>query len=165
MRKRSKYKPRHQLVNPVQWVLDGMKPVRHNPEAVAIKIRNHQAMFDITQGSAGQREFCLIDTAMVMAAGLAQLNPDKLGGHLMPEIDAAILASLAMFRRAKAKGVYRFTGPELQAINLGMEIHDQQLDTCTEDELFKAVIHVRPVIMAREKALNDSKDIQSLFPE
>lgn len=153
MRKRSKHKPRPQLVNPVQWVLDGMKPLSSNPKAMGLKIRNHQAMFDITQGSAGQREFCLIDTAMLMASGLAKMNPDKLGGHLMPEIDAAILASLAMFKRARTKGVYRFTGPELQAINLGMEIHDQQLDTCTEDELFKAVIHVRPVIMARERAL------------
>ena len=159
MRKRSKHKPRPQLINPVQWVLDGMKPVRHNPEAVAIKIRNHQAMFDITQGSAGQREFCLIDTAMLMASGLAKMNPKKLGGHLMPEIDAAIMASLKMFDRARTKGVYRFTGPELQTINLGMEIHDQQLDTCTEDELFKAVIHVRPVIMARDKVLNAQETV------
>lgn len=153
MRKRSNYKPRPQLVNPVQWVLDGMKPLSSNPQAVGLKIRNHQAMFEITQGNAGQREFCVIDTAMLMAAGLAKINAQKLGGHLMPEIDAAILASLAMFERAKAKGAYRFTGPELQAINVGMDIHDQQMDTCTEEELFKAVIHVRPVILAREKAL------------
>jgi hypothetical protein len=153
MRKRSKYKPRQQLVNPVLWVLEGMTPMRQNSEAVAIKIRNHQAMVEMTSGNAGQREFSVIDTAMIMAGGLAQINPDKLGGHLMQEIDAAILASLAMHKRASAKGVYRFTGPELQAINLGMEIHDQQLDTCTLDELHKAVILVRPVIMAREKAL------------
>jgi hypothetical protein len=154
MRKRSNYKPRPQLINPVQWVLEGMTPMRHNSEAVAIKIRNHQAMVEMTNGNAGQREFSVIDTAMIMAGGMAQINPDKLGRHLMPEIDAAIMASLAMFKRAKAKGVYRFTGPEMQAINLGMEIHDQQLDTCTLEELHKAVVLVKPVIMAREKALN-----------
>lgn len=153
MRKRSKYRPRPKLVNPVQWVLEGFTPMRENAEAVAIKIRNHQAMFEITQGNAGVREFSVIDTALLMAGGLAQINPDKLGGHLMQEIDAAILASLAMFKRAKAKGIYRFTGPELQTINLGMEIHDQQLDTCTLEELNRAVMHVRPVVMAREKAL------------
>ena len=153
MRKRSKYKPRPQLVNPVQWVLEGFTPMRENSEAVAIKIRNHQAMLEMTNGNAGVREFSVIDTALLMAGGLAQINPDKLGGHLMAEIDAAILASLAMLKRAKAKGIYRFTGPELQAINLGMEIHDQQLDTCTLEELHKAVIHVRPVVIAREKAL------------
>jgi hypothetical protein len=41
----------------------------------------------------------------------------------------------------------------MQAINLGMEIHDQQLDTCSLDELHKAVMLIRPIIMAREKAL------------
>ena len=154
MRKRSSYRKRPVLANPVQWVLEGFTPMRDNSEAVAIKIRNHQAMFEITQGNAGQREFSVIDTAMLMAAGLAHINPNKLGGHLMPEIDAAILASLAMFNRAHAKGVFRFTGPELQIINLAMEIHDQQLDTCTLEELHRAVIHVRPVVVAREKALN-----------
>jgi hypothetical protein len=153
MRKKSKYKPRPKLVNPVQWVLEGMTPMRQNSEAVAIKIRNHQAMVEMTSGNAGQREFSVIDTAMLMAGGLAQVNPDKLGGHLMQEIDAAILASLAMHKRSKAKGVFRFTGPEMQAINLGMEIHDQQLDTCSLDELHKAVMLIRPIIMAREKAL------------
>lgn len=153
MRKRSKYKPRQQLVNPVQWVLSGFQPMRERKETTEIKIRNHQAMLEITQGNAGVHEFSVIDTALVMAAGLARINPDKLGGHLMAEIDAAILASLAMLKRAHAKGVFRFTGPELQAINLGMEIHDQQLDTCTLEELHKAVIHVRLVIEARDKAL------------
>lgn len=159
MRKRSNYKRRPQLINPVQWVLEGMTPMRHNSEAVAIKIRNHQAMVDMINGDAGQQEFSVIDTAMLMAGGLAQVNPGKLGRHLMPEIDAAIMASLAMHRRAKAKGVYRFTGPEMQAINLGMEIHDQQLDTCTLDELHKAVVLVKPVIMAREKALNAQETV------
>lgn len=153
MRKRSSYRPRPQRVNPVQWVLEGFTPVRERAEVTAIKIRNHQAMLEITQGNAGVHEFSVIDTALVMAAGLAKISPDKLGGHLMQEIDAAIMASLAMFKRAHAKGVFRFTGPELQAINLGMEIHDQQLDTCTLEELHKAVLYVRPVIVAREKAL------------
>ncbi len=153
MRKRSNRKPRPVLANPVQWVLEGLTPMRENPEAVAIKIRNHQAMFEMTSGNAGQREFSVIDTAMIMAGGLAKINPEKLGGHLMQEIDAAILASLAMHKRASAKGIYRFTGRELQAINLGMEIHDQQLDTCTLDELHKAVILVRPIVEARERAL------------
>lgn len=139
MRKRSKYKPRQQLVNPVQWVLSGFQPMRENEHAVSLKIKNHQAMFDMTAGEANRDTVDVLIAAMNMAEGLATVNYDKLGGHLLREIDAAQDALHAMGKRSLAKGVFRFTGPELVAMNIGMDIHDQQLDTCNIAELEQAI--------------------------
>lgn len=67
MRKRSKYKPRHQLANPVQWVLSGFQPMRENEHAIGLKIKNHQAMFDMTAGDANRDTVDLLIAAMNMA--------------------------------------------------------------------------------------------------
>ena len=139
MRKRSKYKPKPQLPNPVQWVLSGFQPMRENEHAVPLKIKNHQAMHDMLHGHANRDTVDLLIAAMNMAEGLATVNYDKLGGHLLREIDAAQDALHAMGKRSLAKGVFRFTGPELVAMNTGMDIHDQQLDTCNIAELEQAI--------------------------
>jgi hypothetical protein len=150
MRKRSKYKPRPMLANPVQWVLGGFQPMRENEHAVGLKIKNHQAMFDMTSGDADRNTVDLLIAAMNMAEALATVNPDKLGSHLGCEIRAAQDALHAMGRRSLSKGVYRFTGPEIQAMNIGMDIHDQQLDTCNIAELDSAVQLVFKTIRDRK---------------
>ena len=150
MRKRSKYKPRPVLANPVQWVLGGFQPMRENEHAVGLKIKNHQAMFDMTSGDANRDSVDLLIAAMNMAEGLAIVNPKKLGAHLSAEIRAAQDALHAMGKRSLAKGVFRFTGPEMQAMNVGMDIHDQQLDTCNIAELDDAIKLVQKTIAAKK---------------
>ena len=150
MRKRSRYKPRQQLVNPVQWVLEGFKPMRENEHAVPLKIKNHQAMLDMINGQANRDTADLLIAAMNMAEALAIINPDKLGGHLREEIKAAQDALHSMCKRSLSRGVFRFTGPELQAMNTGMEIHDQQLDTCNIAELDNGVQLVFKTIRDRK---------------
>ena len=150
MRKRSKYKPKPQLPNPVQWVLSGFAPMRENPHAVSLKIKNHQAMHDMLNGEGNRDTFDLLVAAMNMAEALAIVNPEKLGGHLREEIKAAQDALHSMDKRSLANGVFRFTGPELQAMNTGMEIHDQQLDTCNIAELDEAVKLVAKTIKNRK---------------
>lgn len=149
-RKRSKYRPKGVLVNPVQWVLSGFQPVRENEHALGLKIKNHQAMFDLLHGEGDRERFELLLAAMNMAEALATVNPDKLGGHLQAEIQAAQDALHSMGKRSIAKGVFRFTGPELQAMNLGMDIHDQQLDACNIAELHQAIDLVAKTIRARK---------------
>lgn len=150
MRKRSKYKPRPVLANPVQWVIGGFQPMRDNPQAIGLKIKNHQAMHDMLHGEASRDSFDLLIAAMNMAEALMLVNPTKLGGHLSEEIRAAQDALHAMGKRSLAKGVFRFTGPELQAMNTGMDIHDQQLDTCNIAELDEAVQLVFKTIRDRK---------------
>jgi hypothetical protein len=124
--------------------------MRENEHAIGLKIKNHQAMHDMAAGDANRDTVDVLIAAMNMAEALATVNPDKLGGHLEAEIRAAQDALHAMGKRSFTKGVFRFTGPELTAMNTGMEIHDQQLDTCTIAELDEALQLVYKIIRSKK---------------
>ena len=53
MRKRSKYRRKHILVNALGYVLESMTPVsQHDSYLIDLKIKNHMAMTNLTQGRA-----------------------------------------------------------------------------------------------------------------
>ena len=72
-----------------------------------------------------------------------------LGHEYRKEIKAAQDAILTMSRRGLAKNRFLFTGPELTAMNLGMEVHDAQLDACTVGQLEKALDFVARELRAK----------------
>jgi len=148
MRKRSKYKPRQVFSDPVAWVINGFKPMRESAEALGLKIKNHQALVDLTQGKGDRDQIDVVIAAMNMAEALYIINPD-LGKDYASEIKAAQDALFHMARRGLDKGRFVFTGLEIQAVNLGMELHDAQLDACTIGELEQAMEVVLEVIRGR----------------
>ena len=148
MKKRSKYRPRRVILDPVSWVISGMKPVSSTSEAVGLKIKNHQALLEVTQGNADRNSVDILIAAMNMAEALYVVNPD-LGKQYATEIKAAQDAIFHMARRGVEKGKFLFTGLEMQAINTGMEVHDAQLDTCTIAELETAIKFVYEAIKHR----------------
>ena len=148
MRKRSKYKPRKVFADPVSWVINGFKPMSESGEAVSLKIKNHLALSDITQGQGDKNKVDVLIAAMNMAEALHIVNP-ALGKEYAPEIKAAQDAIYMMAKRGVAKGRFVFTGPEMQAMNTGMEVHDAQLDACTIGELEQAIKYVYEAIKHR----------------
>jgi len=138
-RKRSKYKPKAVLTDPMTWVKKGMERIADNKHAVVLKLRNHDALVETTQGRADKDVLMVLISAMNMAEALLLINPQDMGGHLADEVRQAQDALLEMARRGIHRGSFLFTGQELQAINVGMEIHDLQLDTCTVRELEQAM--------------------------
>jgi hypothetical protein len=148
MKKRSKYRPRNIISDPVTWVINGMKPVSSSGEAVNLKIKNHQALLEVTQGNADRNSVDILIAAMNMAEALYVINAD-LGKQYATEIKAAQDAIYHMARRGVQKGKFLFTGLEMQAINTGMEVHDAQLDTCTIAELETAIKYVYEAIKHR----------------
>lgn len=135
MRKRSKYRPRPTLQDPVAWVINGFKPMATHPEAVTLRIKNHNAMHEIVQGNGTTVDVDTVISAVNIAEALAM---DGLGEDWMPEIRASQDAVLTMARRGVERGKFLFSGPELTAVNQCMEIHDAQLDQCTYAQLEKA---------------------------
>jgi hypothetical protein len=125
-----------------------MKPVSSTSEAVGLKIKNHQALLEVTQGNADRNSVDILIAAMNMAEALYVVNPD-LGKQYATEIKAAQDAIFHMARRGVEKGKFLFTGLEMQAINTGMEVHDAQLDTCTIAELETAIKFVYEAIKHR----------------
>lgn len=148
MRKRSRYRPKGVIPDPITYVLNGFKPMREMPQQVSLMIKNHQALLEITQGKGKREQIDLLIAAMNMSEALYRVNPE-LGSDYAQDIRAAQDAILTMSRRGLAKGSFLFTGPELQAMNRGMEVHDAQLDTCTLGELDKALALVQQEIRGK----------------
>lgn len=147
MRKRSKYKPKGVRLDVMAYVKQGMAPMTEHHDAVmALRIRNHAALAAITQGKATRDDIDTLIAAVNMTEALAM---NGLGRDWRPEITAAQEAILTMTRRGIPLGdKFVFTGPELQAVNLAMEVHDAQIDQASVADLEKALAKVQQEIKA-----------------
>lgn len=153
MRKKSKYKPKGVRLDTMAWILQGMAPLRTNEHAINLKIKNHNALTEVVQGRGTRDQIDVLIAAMNMAEALYRTNPD-LGLQYSVEVKAAQDAIFTMTRRGLDKGRFLFTGPELTAMNLGMEVHDAQLEACTIGDLEKALD-----LVAREIRLKRARQI------
>ena len=147
MRKRSSYRPKRIIPDIVSHVIGGFRPVREVGHAVTLKIRNHAAMNSMVHGTGTRDDIDELIAAMNVSEALAITC--GLGDEYRKEITAAQDAIFSMGRRGLDKGRFLFTGPEIQAMNLGMEIHDAQLDVCTVEQLEKALDFVSRELRAR----------------
>jgi hypothetical protein len=148
MRKRSKYRPKGVITDTVSHVLGGFRLMRHHGDAaVTLKIKNHQALASMVAGNGGRDDIDILIAAMNVAEALVITS--ELGHEYRAQIKQAQDAIVSMGRRGLERNRFLFTGPEMQAMNLGMEIHDAQLDACTVGQLEKAVDFVGREIRAR----------------
>ena len=148
-RKKSSYKPRPIRADNMSWVKAGFKPVGSVPKAgVALKLANLAAMDALILGHGRGEHSHTMREAFDMALCLPRVNPN-LGADWLPELQAAKEAAYAMHDRGERTGRFLFTGPEMQAIRQGIEIHTQQLEECTVQEMEKA-IHMARTIKRKE---------------
>lgn len=154
---RKKYKPKGVRLDTMAWVMSGMKPVSQVENAgIALKIKNHDALTNITQGRGKRGDIDIVIAAMNIAEALAMLG---LGSDWRTEINAAQEAIYQMGKRGlKHSDKFLFTGPEMQAVNLGMDIHDAQLDECTVKQLEQALAIVeREIRLKRAKMIKEEE--------
>jgi hypothetical protein len=150
MRKQSKYRPKGVRIDAVSWVLSGMRPMRLHGEATMLRVKNHAAMKDMVEGRADRTTVDTLIHAMNMTEALSLVRAE-LGADWRAEITAAQDALFTMAQRGVSKGnLFRFTGPELTAMNLAMEIHDAQIDNCTIKELEKAMELIHHTIINKK---------------
>jgi hypothetical protein len=154
MRKKSKYKPRPILRDCMAFIKTGFAPVRDQAETMTLVMKNHAALEEITKGRGNKGHIDTMIVAMNMTEALAMVRED-LGSDWRTEIRAAQDALFTMAQRGLAKGRFVFTGPELQAINLAMELHDAQLDACSVDELQQAITLSKRIIRAGKARVID----------
>jgi len=133
MKKKSKYKPKGIRLDAVNWVLSGIKPISKVGDAlITLKAKNHSAFTEITQGRGNHDQVDILIASMNMCEAYARNGKGK---DWLPEIMQAQDALFTMGKRGLTKGRFLFTGEEMQAMNLGMEIHDAQLDQSTVKEM------------------------------
>lgn len=152
---RKKYKPKGVRLDVMAWVKSGLLPINKVDHAgVTLKIKNHAALANITQGNGTRDDIDVVIAAMNVTEALALLGKGK---DWHAEIRAAQDAILQMGKRGLAKGdKFLFTGPEMQAVNLAMDVHDAQLDECTVAELEKALQMVeREIRLKRARMIKE----------
>ena len=142
MRKKSSYKPRPVRADNLNWILAGMKKVGTLPSAgVALKLKNHEALDSILKGQGTRDHMDVLISAVNICEALVRVR-DDLGLDWANEIRAAQDALYTMAKRGVEKNRFAFTGPEMTAMKLVMDVHDVQLDNCTVKEMEKALFIV-----------------------
>ena len=142
MRKRSNYKPKGVRLDNMSWIKAGFKPVGSVPNAgTSLKLANVAAMDALILGHGEGIHSHTMREAFEMAVCLPRINP-KLGTDWLPELNAAKAAAYSAHDRGEHTGRFLFTGPEMQLIKAGMEIHTQQLEECTVQEMERALVLV-----------------------
>ena len=150
MKKRSKYKPRGVRLDNLSWIVAGFKKVGTLPTAgVALKLKNREALESILKGQATREHVDVLIAAVNMAEALIRIR-DDLGKDWAPEIKAAQDAIYTMGKRSIEKNSFAFTGPEMIAIKLVMDLHDAQLDDCCVKEMEEAIFIVEEEIRLKK---------------
>jgi len=144
MRKRSKYRPKERLLNPVGFVVENSKGLaeQHRGYLLDLKIKNHAAMLALTRGEATRKDMdCVIQMYNILEAF-------KLIGikGLEAEIDASSEAIFAICHRTAKAGKFIATGSEIKTLNDLIDYHDELMEHISVKQLDDAVKLARHII-------------------
>jgi hypothetical protein len=136
MRKRSKYRPKPVLQNPLGYVLESMTPVsQHESFLVDVKIKAHMALLNLTQGKAVREDIDTLIQAVNVVEALYRMGfGTEYGDAMRNGLDA--LHSVGV-RGAKSNR-FILRSEEMKALNTIMELHDAQLEVITLKDMEKA---------------------------
>lgn len=141
MRKRSKYRPRPIILNPMGFLLEGMTPVRaHDSYLIDLKIRNHDAMAKLLRAEATQADMDTLIACSNITEALYKLGFGEEYGEVCIGGREAIIG---IAHRAVEHKRYIPTGPEINKLNLLMELHDAQMDVITIKDMEKALAYAK----------------------
>ena len=141
MRKRSKYKPKHVLLNPVGFVVESLSPVRsHTSFMVDLKIKNHAALDSLTKGVATRTD---IDTLIAMGNITEAFARMGFGSAYEEVVKEGLLALRAVGKRGAESGRFILKSAEMTALNEFMELHDAQMEVVTLRDMDEAIALVR----------------------
>lgn len=160
MRKRSKYRPKPVLVNPLGYVLESMTPVtKHDGFLLDLKIKNSEAMYALMHGSATKADMDILIAMSNMTEALHQMG---FGKEYQDVCVGGRFAILSIVDRAGKHGRFTPTGPEIQLLNTLMELHDAQMGIVTIRDIEKALALVKFKIQYDKDTVKLSKIPETL---
>jgi len=137
MRKRSKYRPKGVIMDTMAWLKSGWMKLADTHEAnMNVRLRNHMALDMLRSGKATNTEVSELINAMNVAEALSSIG---IGADYKEEIQQAQQALVSLINRQRTYQRFVLTAVELSVLNLGMEIHDAQLDAATISDIEKAL--------------------------
>ena len=150
MKKKSNYRPKGVRLDNLSWIVAGFKKVGTLPTAgVALKLKNHAALDSILKGQGTRDHVDILIAAVNMSEAFMRVR-DELGRDWAKEIRDAQDAIFTMGRRGIEKNKFAFTGPEMNAVKLVMDLHDAQLDDCSVKEMEQALFIVEEEIRMKK---------------
>lgn len=137
MRKKSKYRPKGVLINPVAYVLEGMKPVKHHDDfLLTLKIKNHDALTALTQGRAVRWDIDVLINMVNVTEALYRLG---FGDDYGDVVKDGLNALLEIGKRGAQSGRFVVKAQEMTALNTAMELHDAQMELVTIKDMERAI--------------------------
>ena len=137
MRKRSKYRPKKILANPVGYVLESLTPlVKHDDALINLKVKNHYALTSLTQGKAGKADMDVLINMANMTEALYRLG---FGTEYKDIIALGNSALLAVSRRGAESNRFILKSEEMKALNQLVDLHDAQLEIINVKDVEKAI--------------------------
>lgn len=144
MRKRSKYRPRPILTDPVAFTIESITPVsKHQNYLLNLKIKNSESMLSLMRGTATRDD---IDTLVNMSNATEALYELGFGREYKDVCVDGRVAILNIVYRAQKHGKFTPTGEEIRALNMLMELNDAQMDVITVGDMIKAIALVNQKI-------------------
>ena len=141
MRKRSKYRPKGIIANPVAYVLESLVPVaKHDSYLLDLKIKNSAAMRALLVGEATRED---MDTLIAMSNITEALYKLGFGTEYGEVCVGGREAIIGISHRAVERKRFVPTGPEINKLNLLMELHDAQMDVITIKDMERALAYAR----------------------
>ena len=136
MRKRSTYRPRPVILDTLNWVRSGFKPlVEIADENIKLRLKNRMALDAVIHGDATPYDIDVLINVSNMCTALAR----RIGADYKDDIREAADAIEAMQRRYTRWKKVQATAAELEAINLMFRIHEAQLDAARINDLEQAI--------------------------
>ena len=145
MKKRSKYRPKPVLQNPLEFVLSGLKPLSDLPGVyLEVQLKNRAALDQVRLGQATKRDVDMLIGAFNIAEALAILG---LGYDWLEEINTAQLDLLDLARKGVERNMrFIMTAKQWESLKLVMDLHEEQLANATVHDIEKAHNFVQRVI-------------------
>ncbi len=157
MRKRSKYRPKPIAANPLAYVLENLTPVaKHESYLLELRIKNSDAMSSLLRGKATRQDMDTIIAMSNIAEALVKLG---FGADYKEVCVGGREAILSIVHRAVKAKRFTPTGPEIQALNLLMELHDAQMDVITVKDMDNALRYARSRIASKHATLLPSVQV------
>lgn len=142
---RKPYRPKRVLRNPIEWVVTGVKPATEDAQT-KLKVGLHWSMAKITKGEGDTTDWQNVSDALNVSMVLCEMG---LGKEYLPELETAMYAMVDLRDRYKKTGRMVLKALEMQAINLGLELHDEQIAVAPVKDMELALAEVQRRLASR----------------
>jgi hypothetical protein len=141
MRKRSKYKPKPVLVNPLGYVMESATPlIEHETYVVDWQLRSNSAFEKLLKGIADKKDINTLVAARNITEGLmVTLKGADADGTLA----RSAVALIELCDRGNAGKSLVMKAQELQAMRDMMQLHDELLEVVTVRQFERALEYTK----------------------